>query len=133
MKRPKSPITNRQLPIFLLLFLLPACGRKQAETPGAPQPVEISRDLFYSADSLALYARLAYLNDDPKALFVTGLAAHLKHDDPSFPDSLSTVPLDEADIMLLRAAEKGNADAITYIKCCEFHGTWSHFVPDNCK
>ena len=124
---------RHQLPIFLLLLLLPACGRKQAEAPGAPQPVEISRDLFYSADSLALYARLAYLNDDPKALFVTGLAAHLKHDDPSFPDSLTTVPLDEADIMLLRAAEKGNADALTYIRCRDHCGLWSHSVPAPCR
>ena len=50
------------------------------------------------------------------------------------PDSIAyysaiAASLDEADHYLLRAAELGNPDAIKYIKCCEYHGTWKHFVP----
>jgi hypothetical protein len=101
------------------------CGYRAASSP-----VEVSSSVFCDPDSLLYYAERAYMDEDPRGLFITGAAAYLKWQDPAaFPASCTTVSRDEADIMLLRAAELGNPDAIKYIKCCEYHGTWSHFVP----
>ncbi len=109
----------------------------------APEPVEIRKSLFFNPDSIAYYSYIAAREDDPRALFIAGMAAHLRAADPEyrhFIDSISPlegelegVILSEADHYLLRAAELGNPDAIKYIRCCDYHGTWSHFVPDNCK
>ena len=129
----------------------------------APEPVEISKSLFFNPDSIAYYSAIAAREDNPRALFIVGMAAHLYAADPEyrhFIDSLSSIQssplhgvkssarsdrrwlsveqsggfsLDEADHYLLRAAELGSEDAITYIRCCVYHGTWHHFVPDNCK
>ena len=84
------------------------------------------------------------------------MATHLSYADPDYPFSPSTervkssarsdcqwqpveqtgvgLPsLSEADHYLLRAAELGNADAITYIRCLAAHDQWPHYLPDNCK
>ena len=107
------------------------CGSDLASTCGAdvPEPVEIRKSLFFNPDSIAYYSAIAAREDDPRALFIVGMAAHLRAADPDYPSDVVTVSLDEADHYLLRAAELGNPDAIKYIKCCEYHGTWSHFVP----
>lgn len=97
----------------------------------APEPVEISKLLFFNPDSVAYYSAIAAREDDPRALFVAGMAAHLRAADPDYPSCIETVPLDEADYYLLRAAELGSEDAIQYIRCCEYHGTWKHFVPSS--
>ena len=115
----------------------------------APEPVSIRKSLFFNPDSIAYYTALAAREDDPRALFIAGMAAHLYAADPDFRafiDSVSSIQssplyggseggfsLSEADHYLLRAAELGNPDAIKYIRCCDYHGTWHHFVPDNCK
>lgn len=91
--------------------------------------VEIRASLFFNPDSLLKYAELAYLHDDPKGLFVTGAAAYLR-EQGEMPDSCTTVPLDEADIMLLRAAELGYPDALNLIRCLAAHGCWHHSVPE---
>ena len=71
------------------------------------------------------------MDEDPRALFVTGAAAYLKWQDPaSFPASCTTVSRDEADIMLLRAAELGNPDALNLIRCLDAHGQWHHSIPE---
>ena len=95
----------------------------------SPEPVEIRKSLFFNPDSIAYYSAIAAREDDPRALFIVGMAAHLRAADPNYPSDVVTVSLDEADHYLLRAAELGNPDAIKYIKCCEYHGTWHHFVP----
>ena len=107
------------------------CSTSLASTCGAdvPEPVEIRKSLFFNPDSIAYYSAIAAREDNPRALFIVGMSAHLRAADPDYPSDVVTVSLDEADHYLLRAAELGNPDAIKYIKCCEYHGTWSHFVP----
>ena len=90
--------------------------------------------IFYNADSLAFYMERAYSSDDPKALFVTGMASRLRFLDPDFPKDLPTVdPEPEGAYMLVLAAELGSEDAMTYIRCEEAHGTWRHVLPKNFK
>ena len=117
-----TPPIRRKCRILFLLStctLLSACTccSKKASTEDAPRPVQVRKSLFHNPDSLLFYAERAYLNDDPKGLYVTGAAAYLRQQDPDFPDSCTTVPLDEAAIMLRRAAELGHEDAITLIHC----------------
>lgn len=95
-----------------------------------PQPVHVSRALYHNPDSLAHYAELAYLHEDPQGLYVTGAAAFLRDNDPDFPDSCTTVSLDEAAILLLRAAELGHEDALTLIRCLDANDRWGHSVPE---
>ena len=114
---------------FLCALLFSACTRgSQRQTNEAPQ-VEIPASIFFNPDSLVKYAELAYLHDDPKGLFVTGAAAYLRQQG-EMPDSCTTVPLNEADIMLLHAAELGNVDALNLIRCLAAHGSWNHSIPE---
>ena len=96
------------------------------------QPVEVNSSVFYNHDSLNYYAALAYKDEDPRGLFITGAAAYLKWQG-DLPDSLglTTVSRDEADIMLLRAAELGNPDARQLILCLHKNGAWHHSLPEN--
>ena len=142
---PSSENVAKYCGIFLVVFLLSCaymrgyqagmCGSDLASTCGAdvPEPVELSKSLFFNPDSIAYYSAIAAREDNPRALFIVGMAAHLRASDPDYPASISTVSLDEADHYLLLAAELGNPDAIQYIRCCDYHGTWHHFVPRNCK
>ena len=112
---------------FLGLFFIGVfvCGYRAASSP-----VEVSSSVFCDPDSLLYYAERAYLDEDPRGLFVTGAAAYLKWQDPeSFPASCTTVSRDEADIMLLRAAELGNPDARQLILCLHKNGAWHHSLP----
>ena len=142
---PSSENVAKYCGIFLVVFLLSCaymrgyqagmCSTSLASTCGAdvPEPVELSKSLFFNPDSIAYYSAIAAREDDPRALFVVGMAAHLRAADPHYPSDVVTVSLDEADHYLLRAAELGSEDAIKYIRCCDYHGTWHHFVPQNCK
>jgi len=91
--------------------------------------VEIRKSLIYNGDSLAYFAERAYLHDDPDALFITGLASFISVQDPDFPDSIYTVPIDEAEIMLLHAAELHQPDALQYIQCLDKQGHWHRSLP----
>ena len=138
---PSSENVAKYCGILLVVFLLSCaymrgyqagiCGSDLASSCGAdvPEPVELSKSLFFNPDSIAYYSAIAAREDNPRALFIVGMAAHLRAADPNYPSDVVTVSLDEADHYLLRAAELGNHDAIKYIKCCEYRGTWSHFVP----
>ncbi|MBR6034992.1 MAG: hypothetical protein IKP39_02940 [Paludibacteraceae bacterium] len=114
---------------FLCAFLLSACTRGSQRPADEAPMVEIPASVFFHPDSLVKYAELAYLHDDPKGLFVTGAAAYLRQQG-QMPDSCTTVPLDEADIMLLRAAELGYPDALNLIRCFAAHGQWHHSIPE---
>ncbi len=114
---------------FILLaitctLVLGACTSKKE------QPVEVSSAVFYNHDSLSYYAERAYMDDDPRGLFITGAAAYLKWQG-DLPDSLglTTVSRDEADIMLLRAAELGSQDAKNLILCLHKNNCWHHSLP----
>ena len=74
------------------------------EGAGVGSPVQVRASLFHNPDSLLL--------------------AFLRENNPDFPDSCTTVPLDEARIMLLRAAELGNEDAKNLIHCLELDADW---------
>ena len=117
--------------IFLAVtctLILGACTSKEKQT--ASTPVDIPASIFHNPDSLSYYAALAYKDEDPRGLFVTGAAAYLKWQDPaSFPASCTTVSRDEADIMLLRAAELGSEDARQLILCLHKNGAWHHSLP----
>ena len=97
----------------------------------APEPVSLRKSLFFNPDSIAYYTSIAAREDDPRALFIAGMAAHLSYADPDYPDSIAVLSLDEADHYLLRAAELGSEDALTYIRCLSAHGQWHHFVPSS--
>ena len=77
-----------------------------------------------------VYARRAYIDDDPAALYITGTAAYLHAADSAARDSLSVVPLDEADIMLLRACEMGYEEACAFIHELDKQGKWGHYIPE---
>lgn len=138
---PSSENVAKYCGILLVVFLLSCaymrgyqagmCGSDLASTCGAdvPEPVELSKSLFFNPDSIAYYSAIAAREDNPRALFIVGMAAHLRAADTHYPSDVVTVPLDEADHYLLRAAELGYPDALQYIKCCEYHGTWKHYVP----
>ena len=111
------------------------CSKSKPSKAAAPEaenssPVLVSKSLFHNPDSLLYYAERAYLHDDPEGLYVTGVAAYLRAQDPFFPDSCTTVSLDEADIMLLHAAELGHKDAAQLIHCLDSHGQWHHSLPE---
>ena len=84
----------------------------------------MDHSLYYNPDSLLHYAELAYLHDDPQGLYITGAAAFIREQDPDFPDFCTTVPLDEARIMLLHAAELGHEDAQNLIECLHDNDCW---------
>ena len=119
--------------LILFSLIIVGFGYKQGilSRISHPQPVHVSRALYHNPDSLAHYAELAYLHEDPQGLYVTGAAAFLRDSDPDFPDSCTTVSLDEAAILLLRAAELGHEDALTLIRCLDANDRWGHSVPEN--
>ena len=129
------PIRQNVVNLFLLFtctLLISACtcGRfrdNQSSTCGVSWA---DTTIYYNHDSLLHYARLAYLEDDPRGLFITGSAAYLRADDPHFPSYLTTVPLDEADIMILHAAELGSLSARMFISDLARQGRWSHYIPE---
>ena len=104
-------------------------GFSRGHRERTPQPLEFSRAIYFNRDSLMHYAKLAYLEEDPHALFVTGAAAYMSRY-ADLPDTLPTVSLDEGAIMLLRAAELGERDAVSLIHCLEAEHCWGHSIPE---
>jgi len=86
--------------------------------------------IFHSRDSLLYYARLAYLEEDPEALGITGTASFLFIDDPAARDTLPLVTPDEGAILLLRAAELGSLRARFVIDCLNYQHFWHHTLPE---
>ena len=91
---------------------------------------QVSASLFHNPDSLLFYAEKAYLEDDAYGLYVTGAAAFLRENNPDFPDSCTTVPLDEARIMLLRAAALNEPHAQQLVHCLELDADWDNSIPE---
>ena len=119
-----------QLLFITISIILSACGKKPQ--PAETTPVDIPASVFCNHDSVMFYAALAYKDDDPKGLFVTGAAYYLRRQG-DLPDSLgiTTVERDEADIMLLRSAELGYQPALDLIHCLSANGEWHHSIPEN--
>ena len=122
----------KKLSIFLicaLLLIACICGYHKGAAANEPAPLSFSRALYFNGDSLRIYAQKAYLEEDPHALFVTGAAAYMSRY-ANLPDTLPTVSLDEGAIMLLRAAELGERDAVSLIHCLEAEHCWGHSIPE---
>ena len=115
--------------LFTCTLFLSACTSRseKVSTCGA---LCADSSIYYNDDSLMEYARRAFIDDDPAALYITGTAAYLHAADSAARDSLSVVPLDEADIMLLRACELGNEKACTFIHELDKQGKWGHYIPE---
>ena len=126
------------LSLCFCTFLISACSssnQKSSDTAlerqaASIEPVDVSKALYHNPDSLLYYAERAYLHDDPKGLFVTGAAAYLRAQDPNFPDSCTTVPLDEARVMLQHASDLGHPDAARLIHCLQSGGCWDSSNPE---
>ena len=118
--------------LYLILLLFAGAivwtGYRSVVKNTEPQPLEFSRALYFNRDSLMYYTELAYLHDDPKGLFVAGAAAYMKKY-AELPDTLPTIPFDDAFILLLRSAELGNEDAVSLIRCLDYHNCWGHSLP----
>ena len=128
--------------IFLILFIAYcACdvvwhgyqaGVREQEyvAPGILKPY-VPNCVYYNRDSLLYYAHLAYTEEEPVALCITGVSSYLLNIfDPAASDSLTAVPLDEADIMLLRSSELGCEAACLFIYYFKQRGIWKHALPD---
>lgn len=123
---------GKKLSIFLigaLLLIACICGYHKGAVASEPTPLTFSRALYFNGDSLRYYAQKAYLEEDPHALFVTGAAAYMSRY-ADLPDTLPTVSLDEGAIMLLRAAELGERDAVTLIHCLDAENAWGYSIPE---
>lgn len=119
--------------LFTCTLTACTCGSSSASKGDAPVPDTIpyfAKSLYYCNDSLLFYARRAYLEDDMDALCITGAAAYFHLGDTAALDTLSVVPLDEADIMLLRACELGSDDARRFIRYLSQVGLWDHSIPE---
>ena len=121
-------MSNSKFTIFKILMF--ACAVIMTACKPSPKPVTVSRSLFHNPDSLLFWAERAYMHDDPQGLYITGAAAFLRIQDPDFPDSCTTVPIEEARIMLLRAAELNEPNAKQLIHCLQSEGCWHHSLPE---
>ena len=123
--------------VALTCTLFMACTSKNPKSANRLStdnlPVDVRASVVYNPDSLLHYARLAYLEDDPQGLFITGAAAYLRAQDPDFPDSCTTVPLWEASIMLKHASDLGHSDAARLIRCLQEGGCWEEGTVPNDK
>jgi len=115
-------MSNSKFTIFKILMFM--CAVIMTACKPSPKPVTVSKSLFYNPDSLLYWAQRAYMHDDPQGLYITGAAAFLRIQDPDFPDSCTTVPIEEARIMLLRAAELNEPNAKQLIHCLRSEGCW---------
>ena len=86
--------------------------------------------IFENPDSLLHYARLAYLEDDPDGLGITGTAAFFYMNDPAAHDTLPLVTPDEGAIMLLRAAQLGSDRALYVIESLHYQHLWHWSLPE---
>ena len=81
--------------------------------------------VFQSRDSLLWYASRAYMCDDAKGQFVTGAAPYLQREG-KVPDWIYTLPLDQADTMLMMSAQQGFEPAVAFIGVLVEEGKWEH-------
>ena len=123
--------------IFILLIAATICwmgfrrGKAAKQAERAYYTIRYNTDIFQNRDSLLYYAALAYKDEDPDALGITGTAAFIYDGDEAAHDTLPIVSTDEGAIMLLRAAELGNARSAWIITCLNYHGAWHHSLPEN--
>lgn len=89
------------------------------------QPVPISRALFCNRDSVMHYYEQGLRFNDPKGLFVIGVAAHLRADG-MLPEEIYAPSVTAGDSCLLLSAQLGYTDALQAIRCLSAHGRWNN-------
>ena len=119
--------------LFLAAGAVAFTGYKQAGTISEPQPEEggpvyISKALFHNRDSVMYYYEQGLLHDDPKGLFVLGVAAQLRFDG-TLPEEIYAPSIVEGNHYLLMSANLGYRDAIQAIYCLHNHGLWPLDLP----
>ncbi|MCR5533109.1 MAG: hypothetical protein K6F10_04435 [Paludibacteraceae bacterium] len=108
-----------------------AKSKEAVSRPEDGEPVFISKKLFFNPDSLNYYAAIAYKDDDPKGLFVTGMTYYLKESYSEFIPGYPTPNKEDADIMILHSADLGYPDAIQFIHCMAKNGCWDYCMPED--
>ena len=114
-------------------LFLSACtwGNKQAnkwylhvpcDMPGA---VQVPASLYFSRDSVNMYAERAYKTDDPKGCFVVAACYYL-NEQGALPDYIYTVPRAEADEFLMISAAQDYQPAIDLIHCLHDQDNWPY-------
>ena len=132
MDMPNSPLKALKFLLFTCTILCVSCtcSNNKVSMEDEPRPVNISLALYHNQDSLNAYAQKAYLEEDPKGLYVTGVASYLALFD-EWPDSLTTVSYeDEGWLMIWRAAQLNFPDAVQLIHCMDASGIWNHSIPE---
>ena len=114
----------------LCLTACTCCHRSDDRLVYVDNIPRLSADIFYSRDSLLIYAQRAYETEDPEALCITATSAyHLHYFDTAAADSLTPVPEEDASVMLSRACELGYEPAYIVLHYLDQLGLWSHTVP----
>ena len=101
-------------------------------TPAQPEdgnPVPVSAALFQNRDSVMYYYEQGLLHNDPKGLFVLGVAARLRFDG-RLPEEIYAPSVQEGDKYLLESANLGYRDAIQAIYCLHKHNQWVIELPN---
>ena len=120
---------------FFALFALVVIGlgyHHGVNIPASPEdgePVPVSTALFCNRDSVMYYYEQGLLHDDPKGLFVLGVAARLRYDG-HLPEEIYAPSVQEGDKYLLESANYGYRDAIQAIYCLHKHNQWLLPLPN---
>ena len=125
--------------LFLCLLVLIAAGLivlagykhgvNTSSRPEAGNPVYVSKALFCDRDSVMYYYEQGLLHDDPKGLFVLGVAARLRYDG-HLPEEIQAFPVQQGDSFLLLSANYGYTPAIQAIYCLHKHNQWVLELPN---
>jgi hypothetical protein len=118
--------------VLIVAGLIVLAGYKHGRTPQPrPEdgnPVYVSKALFCDRDSVMYYYEQGLLHDDPKGLFVLGVAARLRYDG-HLPEEIQAFPVQQGDSFLLLSAQLGYTPAIQAIYCLHKHNQWHHSLP----
>lgn len=125
--------------LFLLILLFAGLifgagyrkGVKNAVPESRPEdgnPVYISKSLFHDRDSVMFYYEQGLRHEDPKGLYVLGIAAILRYEG-TLPEDIYAPSLEEGYNYLLAAANLGYPDAIQVIYCMHNHACWPLPLP----
>jgi len=130
-------VMNKTKLSLSLLFILLVAGvflaGFYAAKPHEVRPVEVAyHPRYLSNDSLSIYLRRAYVDNDPDAQFIIAAAAWLK-DAGVIPDSIYTVPLDETPMLLYNAALQGHPQAIQAVRFMIANDQWHLPLPQDRK
>ena len=116
----------------IVIFLGYNNGIKSSAPLSNPEdgnPVYISESLFCNRDSVMYWYEQGLLHNDPKGLYVIGVAARLRVEH-RLPDDIYAPSIKEGDEYLLLSAELGYPDAIQAIYCLHKHGYWYLNLPN---